>query len=106
MDWEKIEWHDGVIQRLVVDFSEDSICELYVNLPLSATSAERTNYRITVRGLIRLNSNLDVLSLLRHRSFGNISDGKVFLDPPERLILILAEGYLEAVGSKLECSEL
>ena len=105
MNWDSIEWHDGTLQRLAVDFLADSVCELHVSLPRSSTSSERVDYRFKMHGLARLNSNFDVLALLQHRAFGNITDGKIFPDPPSRLILILAEGYLEVIGTHLECQE-
>jgi hypothetical protein len=89
-----------------VDFASPGTFELEVSLPDALLSRSCRDFRFTMHGVSSIHTNLDIAAIIDNSRSGNIADGKVFGPPESRLILTLVEGYLDILGSKLECVEL
>ncbi len=100
-------WHDGVLKSISVAMGEgQTTLRLHVLLPEKLLSPVRNEHVIAVEFPSRVTLNIDLDALRENTSAGNITDAKVFDGPSAKIVMVLAEGHVEAVGRSVKVTRL
>jgi hypothetical protein len=97
-------WHDGQILSLSVQFdsSGNGVLEMRLSLLGSLNSQDRFGFLIVAKGPERIFATMDVTLMKTNFKFGNIANAKFYDGVNKKMLIVLAEGYIEISGPTID----